>query len=253
MISASQPLEYRCLALTGSFETSAPPPDCFSGLAGHFDGQGISFGALQWNLGQNTLQPLLTDMLNGHRQVCERIFSGTLAELRKVLNEPVPRQLSWAAALQKAPRYTMREPWRQQFIALGATPEFQALQVRAAARIYRQARQLCSDYKLWSERAVALMFDICVQNGSIGAAVRTQILAGFVGLPASDPSHTELRKMQIIAQRRAAAARPQFRMNVLRRKLTIAEGSGTVNGSLYNLEKDFGLRLITTQAEPLAA
>ncbi len=51
-------LAYRCLALTGSFETGTGIPDCFCGISGDFDGQGISFGVLQWNFGQGTLQPL---------------------------------------------------------------------------------------------------------------------------------------------------------------------------------------------------
>ena len=41
------PLIHRCLALTGTFETSTPAPDCYSGLGGDFDGQGLSFGVLQ--------------------------------------------------------------------------------------------------------------------------------------------------------------------------------------------------------------
>ena len=55
----SKAIADRCLALTGSFETSSPPPDCFAGLAGDFDGQGMSLGVCQWNLGQGSLQPLL--------------------------------------------------------------------------------------------------------------------------------------------------------------------------------------------------
>jgi hypothetical protein len=50
------PLAGRSLALTGSFETGKLPPDCFSALAGDFDGQGLSFGALQWNIEQGSLQ-----------------------------------------------------------------------------------------------------------------------------------------------------------------------------------------------------
>src|SRR5215218_434277 len=42
-----QPLEFRCLALTGAFETSSPPPGCFCCVNGDFDQQGVSFGALQ--------------------------------------------------------------------------------------------------------------------------------------------------------------------------------------------------------------
>ncbi len=56
---AAEPLDFRCLALTASFETDAAPPECFAGLSGDFDGQGISFGVLQWNFGQGSLQPLL--------------------------------------------------------------------------------------------------------------------------------------------------------------------------------------------------
>jgi hypothetical protein len=52
-----QPLLKRCLALTGALETGKSAPECFSGLAGDFDGMGLSFGALQWNLYRKTLQP----------------------------------------------------------------------------------------------------------------------------------------------------------------------------------------------------
>lgn len=59
----SKPIDYRCLALTGAFETDSGFPDCFAGLSGDFDGQGISFGTCQWNFGQDSLQPLLRDMI----------------------------------------------------------------------------------------------------------------------------------------------------------------------------------------------
>src|SRR5688572_3374909 len=58
---ASKPLELRCLSLTGTFETGQVPPECFAGLSGDFDGQGISLGVLQWNFGQDSLQPLLQE------------------------------------------------------------------------------------------------------------------------------------------------------------------------------------------------
>ena len=44
-------------------------PGCFSCVTGDFDGQGISFGALQWNFGQGSLQPILERMLRNHREV----------------------------------------------------------------------------------------------------------------------------------------------------------------------------------------
>jgi hypothetical protein len=42
--------------VTGTFENSGDP---YVGVSGDFDGQGISCGVLQWNIGQNSLQPLV--------------------------------------------------------------------------------------------------------------------------------------------------------------------------------------------------
>jgi hypothetical protein len=49
--------------------------------------------------------------------------------------------------------------------------------------------------------------------------------------------------MRIIANRRSAAAKAQFVNDVRIRKLTIAEGVGTVHGIQYDLEDQFGIRL----------
>lgn len=53
--TAAGSLAERCFALTGAFETASPPPECFCGLSGDFDGRGLSFGALQWCIGQDSL------------------------------------------------------------------------------------------------------------------------------------------------------------------------------------------------------
>jgi Putative peptidoglycan binding domain len=79
---ANSPLLDRCLALTGTFETSKYPPDSFLGLTGDFDGMGISFGVCQWNIGQGTLQPLLHDMFEQHIDVAQSIFHEHLDTVR---------------------------------------------------------------------------------------------------------------------------------------------------------------------------
>ena len=76
-IAVHQSLSVRCLALTASFETSTFPPDCFCGIAGNFDGQGLSFGALQWNLGQGTLQPMVHRFLSDHSDLAESFSTST--------------------------------------------------------------------------------------------------------------------------------------------------------------------------------
>src|SRR5207253_7842331 len=67
-------LDRQCLALTGGLETDHPPPDCFAGLSGDFDDQGMSFGALQWNIGQGSLQPLLMQMNQNHPDIVGQVF-----------------------------------------------------------------------------------------------------------------------------------------------------------------------------------
>ena len=237
-------LDSRCLALTGSFETGRFAPDCFATMAGNFDGQGISFGALQWNFGQGTLQPLLKEMFANHQDIASIIFAENLGRVQQAINGGKEAALSFAASIQNQTKHTIADPWKQMFRDLGLTPEFQAIEVKGAAAYYQRGVRLCQDYGLWSERGRALMFDICVQNGSIADSVKALILADFGKLPQSaSPEETELAKMQIVANRRAEAANPKFIEDVRRRKLCIAEGKGVVHGISYDLAAQFGLGL----------
>lgn len=240
-----QPEEYRSLALTAGFETSAGVPDCFAGLAGDFDGQGISFGVLQWNLGQGTLQPLLKKMLAQHPAVVQATFGDGFGALGEMLNRDRPAQLAWARTIQGPRGRSLKEPWHARFVALGRTTECQQIQVAMAGDRFRRARQLCGEYGLWSERGVALMFDIVVQNGSIRDETKRRIVAEFEALPgALTREEREILRMRIIANRRAEAARAEFIEDVRRRKLTIANGVGIVHGRGYDLERQFLLRLV---------
>jgi hypothetical protein len=239
-----RPLDYRCLALTGSFETGAAFPDCFAGLSGDFDGQGISFGVLQWNFGQGSLQPLLKRMCTNHGELARSTFCDRYDQLLAVLNAPKSEQLAFARSIQDPNRKTVLEPWRGMFKTLGRTEEFQRIEVDAANALYRAARQLCQDYGLWSERGVALMFDIKTQNGSIGSTVKTQILDDFLQLtPSLSEEEQETAKLRIIANRRAEAANLKWVEDVRERKLCIANGSGAVHGITYDLEGQFGIGL----------
>jgi hypothetical protein len=118
------------------------------------------------------------------------------------------------------------------------------VQVTLAAELFSNARHLCQDYGLSSERALALMFDIKVQNGSIGDIVREQILTEIGRLDGSLAwDQSEIERMRIIANRRAEAANPQWIEDVRRRKLTIANGEGWLHGRYYDLAEGYGLGL----------
>jgi len=236
-------LDFRCLALTGSFETGCALPECFAGVAGDFDGQGMSFGALQWNLGQRSLQPLLREIDQLHPAVLDGVFDDYAAELRAVLDASQREQLAWARSIQDVNRRRLQEPWHGLFKALGRRDECQQAQARAARARYDAARELCRQYEVWSERAVALMFDILVQNGSIGPLVRAQIERDFAALSPGSPEDVEAARLLVIANRRAAAAKPQWVEDVRQRKLAIATGKGSVHGRRYHLDEDYGIGL----------
>lgn len=240
----SRSLDYRCLALTGSFETGAAIPDCFAGLSGDFDGQGIGFGVLQWNFGQGTLQPLLKRFCNEHGELARTIFHDRFEQLTGMLTVAKADQLAIARAIQHPNRKTVMEPWRGMLKSLGRTGEFQQIETDAANALYRDAGQLCADYGLWSERGVALMFDIKAQNGTIGAVVKAGILAAFQKLPdGMSDEETEMAKLRIIANRRAEAVNRKWVEDVRARKLCIANGRGSVHGIPYDLEGQFGIGL----------
>ena len=246
---ASQPLADRCLALTGSFETGKYPPDCFCGITGNFDQMGLSFGVLQWNVGQGTLQPLLMQMFGQHADVARDIFHEHFDTIAALGSASIPDQLAFTRSVQN--RGLLQEPWQGMLTALGRTPEFQSIQTMHAIGIFQQALKMCDDYGLISERAVALMFDIATQGGSISSIIRAQIFADFSHLPSSDPGN-EVAKMCIVANRRAAASLPQYVDDVRTRKLTIAHGSGSVHGIFYDLADMFTITL-NPFAEALAA
>jgi hypothetical protein len=231
------PLDYRCLCLTGSFETGKMPPECFSALSGNFDGQGISFGALQWNFGQGSLQPLLREMIKEYREVIESIFHDKLPILEEVLKNSREEALEFADSIQHPVKHYIYEPWKGMFRELGRTKEFQAIQLRFASKIYGNAKRHVEEYGLRSERGVALMFDIIVQCGSIKKMTKEKILSDF------NNSTSEVSRLEIIALRVSEQVKPRWQDDVKSRKLCIARGEGYVHNILYNLSEQFGISL----------
>lgn len=240
----NEDLARRCLALTGAFETGTGVPDCFCGLSGDFDGQGISFGVLQWNFGQGSLQPLLKEMVTQHAEVAKSVFGEHLDALEEALKASDDELMNFARSVQHPVKHTVYEPWRGFAKTLGRTLEFQQIQVKHASGMFQRALAMCGEYELWSERAVALMFDIVTQNGSIKPVTKAQIRADIKTLPATlSEQELEVRKLESVANRRAEAANARWVDDVRRRKLCIARGEGVVHGIPYNLEEQFGIRL----------
>jgi hypothetical protein len=236
-MTPGDPLLLRCLALTGSFETGLAAPACFGRIAGDFDGQGISYSALQWNIGRATLQPLLRQMLSKYPDIMLRVFGSTFRDkLADILLARIQGQLIWARSLQDQHHYVLA-PWCTAFTALGATPEWQEVAMESAAKYFDQAKFQASQFSLTSDRALALLFDCSVQNGGVNQLAMHHALDQF----SASPSWGEPEKMRCIAGAVADSANPMWRRDVLDRKLAIANGVGIVHGVNFDLAKDFAI------------
>jgi hypothetical protein len=89
-------------------------------------------------------------------------------------------------------------------------------------------------YGFKSERALCLLFDICVQMGSITLASHKRYMGAV--------SRSTSEQLCLIAM--AEAVVPQagrWGFDVRARKMAIARGTGIVHGRSYNMSTDFGV------------
>jgi len=235
----------RVVSLTIAFEQGGvSPAEYFGTVSGDFDGQGLSFGILQWNLGSCSLQPLLAAFRRRDDARFRAIMETEADFVEQLIGAPCDEALSLARRVMLDTDGQVQEAWITRFHTLGRERVFQEVQVQYLLPHVQKAYSLAEAFGFHSERAVALFFDILVQNGGIPPLVRTQyeqdIQEGehFLGRPLN-----EVERMQILANRQAEAANPKWADTVRARKLTIVQGEGSVNGISYNLDTlGIGLR-----------
>jgi hypothetical protein len=123
-------------------------------------------------------------------------------------------------------------PWRSGFAKLGNQREVQRLKIERVRSQYwtNIALRDADDLGLREELDLLLMFDIAVQNGGMRSKGRFDSARGQLsgGMSALD-------RRRIIAQVVADSIAGQFKNDVLRRKMCMANGSGTVHGDRYDL------------------
>jgi hypothetical protein len=251
VLSAESPLLQRVLAMTASFETSMAFPDCFGATTGNFDGQGMSYGALQWNFEQGSLQPILKSMRDTYADQFKEALGPLHQELATILDASKEEQLRWVKNIQFTrvvngrTIWYLSENWKSAFRQLGLTAGMIELEVRNARARFEIALQNCVHFALTTERGAALLFDINVQNGRVDVGGAGQRITQDYGTidPKLTPDAIQIARMRIIANRRADVTAEAWREDVRKRKLTIAEGKGTVHGKEYDLERDFVLRI----------
>jgi hypothetical protein len=248
------PSEMRALRITTTWEGGRPLR--FDSLSGDFDGMGLSFGLLQWNIGSGSLQPLLSEFVAQAPQAVDEIFGSDAASFRQMLERParetreqararIGRQLAFVRRINDPSGRQIAEPWASRFRRLGTHPVFQQIQLRAVRRRMNAAVTQTRALGLRTERGLALIFDVQTQSGPYWLRVkgrqplldqRRAARAQALGRPL-----TERELLEAIAHVVADTSRERYREDVRRRKMTIVTGRGVVHGSDFDLERDFGL------------
>jgi len=223
----------RSLGLTCTFEGHD-----FTLAQGNFDGAGITWGIIGFNLGSGSLNQIVLQIQTSHPNLVQQAFGAQAQQLLQVLQGTKAQQIAFADTVSLGSnKVQLAEPWRSAFRAFGEFPDVQSAQLALAdSGYFQKALQTAQDFNLKTELGLALAFDIHVQNGGIKPEARTQIQQQL----AQHPIGSEQDLRVIIANAVADQASAKFREDVRARKLTVATGAGTVHGATFVL-RNWGL------------
>jgi len=260
--------ELKAVRITSTFETGWAGN--FGGLTGNFDGQGISFGLMNFAWKAGSLVALLKEFLRDHPSAFAQVFGKDADRFADVVQatktdpknpkkriRDLDRQMEFARGVNDG-RNQIREPWKGYFGRLEADLDFRRIQVKAVRRAGDRARYWCRIFDLNTERAYAFMFDLVSSHGGawLNAAkfkgARRTLLNAMLKDKKVTVGHsalTEIEKMEVIANMIADVSaqawqgktREKIHRMVLARKLWFVKGSGEVHGTSWNLVRDFGV------------
>jgi hypothetical protein len=170
-VKSYEDLKQKSLAMSSFFETSTGYPTTYGVTSGNWDLQGMSFGCLQVNFGQETLQPYFNYMNTSHNQLCRDIFGVYYDEWNTVLGYTTANQVAWADSISVygngREKGILNSTWKPLFQTLGETQPSIDKQIEMSARWIPDAERWFNQLGLWSRRGFALCWDISVQLGRL--------------------------------------------------------------------------------------
>ncbi len=161
----SSNLKNRILNNTGFFEGD----NGYSQITGNFDGQGISFGIIQFNFGQGTLQSLLEDYIDDYKDEFYEIFGRTKGDKLKdvVKNYSKKDQIKWADSISTGKNnYSVKSEWKKAFEEMGESRNNIKIQKEYAKQYFVKALSYAEDFKIVTTQGLAFLFDQAVQEWS---------------------------------------------------------------------------------------
>jgi hypothetical protein len=151
------------------------------------DGNGVSFGIIQWTQRGGSLGVLLAAMYSTDPAAFARIFGPSwrtmLDTVRRKSLDPIDGAVLWT------------EPWQSRLRAAGQHPPFIAVQWALATQgeYWQGAEAISLTLNVRTERAMALFFDRCVHQGPKAAgAIANQIKAYYLGRGLTSVAYADL-------------------------------------------------------------
>ena len=252
------------VAITPSFETTGDP---YMGATGDFDGMGISCGALQWNIGMSSLQPMVK---NVGKPVVKQAMPQFGEELWTACNSPIAAGLKVVRGWQQGIK--LKPNAKAELRAFMGTPEMRAQQDIKIGEKAETAFKMASEWAanipggVPSKRSFCWFFDIVTQNGNLKGLTFKDVanfleqnkpdksddfVCDFLASRTGNSGHVrdahknaELWRnkadgakleLLVLSYLRAQLSKADFRHVVLNRKGAIAMGIGHVNSG----ERDF--------------
>ena len=157
----------------------------------NLDGNGVSYGILQWTQKSGSLGRVLRAMAAADPVAFGRFFGASWAKLLEVTGraslESVDGAVLWA------------EPWVSRFVAAGRWPAFQQVQARDAAESEYMAGaiEIARLLGVSSERAMVLCYNRTVHQGPAGALGPAKRLVAWY---AEDPKRRPAAANDVLAQ-----------------------------------------------------
>ena len=228
-----------CLNITKQFEGAD-----FDTVTGNFDGQGMSFGILQFNLRSETFQNYILNYVN---MMVHDYFPVKIDYLQKANGQEA---VTWAKDIMLDMNGNVKPEWETAWKKFLVNPTVINLQKNACSRYFHQAKCLAGRFGFKQEDRIAMAFfyDCAVQVWSMDSNMM------FLGeeqaeniLEMYDSDNRTLwigadltewqKRLIIIAHVRAMKCKPEWRNAFFVRKATIALGYGIVNKQKFDFRK----------------
>lgn len=214
----------RAIQVTAGFETQGDP---YLQVTGNFDGAGLSFGPLQFNLGTGTLQTLFERFEIRDVGRLENAFGELWPPWQQMMRLRSRRQqVQWADALSRGSRKTgFDTAWTSALQAVGSEDVFRQEVLRYTYDTYGRKLIVAMSWlgglcpiRIRNFRALAALFDLCVQQGSLNKAhdaIRARV--------ALEDPRDDLSLVRIAVEERGRKANPRWRADAVSRRLCILE------------------------------